>query len=101
MRIVFDASKIKMEYYNDNNDDIISSLPFSQKEKYSRNRNKTGYNVFQSWFYHDWKSYNNNKKKKLLEAYKVWKLESFDDDDDESVMSDVPIHSADTIRLCA
>lgn len=77
----------------------ITSLPISNKEKFSRNRNKSGYNVYQSWFYHDWHQYSSEKKKELLCQYGIHNVNDYDDDD--SITSDPPITPIHVLRLCA
>jgi hypothetical protein len=74
-------------------------LPFSKKEILARNRTKTGYNVYQSWFYHDWKLCSDDEQRGALIQYSVHSGEEYDDED--SVISDPAITAVDVLRLCA
>ena len=78
---------------------IEAALPFSTKELYARNRNKSGYNVYKSWFYHDWSTLCRDAKKELLVEHRVHTEEEYDEDD--SIKSDPAITTQDVLRICA
>jgi hypothetical protein len=76
----------------------ILGLQHSQKELYSRNRKKSGYSVYMSWFYHDFNNMCTERKKHCMIESGIHHENWYDDDD--SIMSDPPITTAQTMRLC-
>ena len=77
----------------------ILSLLISNKERNARNRSKSGYNIYQSWFYHDWHLLSETEKIHLLLQFEIH--QNFDYNDDDSLDSNPPITSIDMTRLCA
>jgi hypothetical protein len=84
---------------NDRNQQDILSLSFSQKEKLSRNRKKSGFNVYQSWFYSDWQTSTLEQRQNLLFQYRIHDPSQYNDDD--SVISDPVIESTHILQACA
>ena len=76
----------------------VMNLHHSQKEILSRNRKKTGYNVFQSWFYHDWNTLDHEERRNVLVSANIHHEHEYNDDD--SLVSDPPIEVGDITRLC-
>ena len=89
---------------NRSNPNNIALLPLSHKERHARNRNKSGYHIYQSWFYHDWKMCTPAKKLVLIESYNIHppkkQPKNEDVDDDDSIVSDEPVSAVDATRLC-
>eukprot|EP00957_Ditylum_brightwellii_P092561 7048700-Ditylum_brightwellii.AAC.1 len=57
----------------DNRDALnIGSFPFSDKEKVNQGRRRTGYNVFVSWYFVDFKMPDEEEKERLLFLSGVW-----------------------------
>ena len=77
----------------------VMQLQPTERELLSRNRHKTGYNVFQSCFYHDWNMLSAEEKKVALIHTNIHSILGHDDED--SVVSDPPITRGDQARLCA
>ena len=83
---------------NERSPNGILSLQQSQKELYARNRNKSGYAVYMSWFYHDFGHMSAEMKKECMIEEGLHHADDYDDDD--SIMSDPPITTSHTMRLC-
>ena len=58
-----------------------------------------GYAVYMSWFYHDFGSVATEKKEEYMIEGGMHHVDDYDDDDD-SIMSDPPITTSHTMRLC-
>ena len=76
----------------------ILYLQHSQKELNARNRKKSGYAVYMSWFYHDFGNMSTEEKKECMIEEGLHHADDYDDDD--SIMSDPPITTSHTMRLC-
>ena len=76
----------------------VKQLQPTQRDILSRHRHKTGYNVFQSCFYHDWNMLSAEEKKVVLISTNIHSVLGYDDED--SVVSDPPITGGDQARLC-
>jgi hypothetical protein len=88
--------KAKNKNMNRQHQDVHPNiLTFSKKEILARNRNKTGYNVYELWFYHDWKLCNDEEQRGALIQYNVHSEEEYDDED--FVISDPAITAVDVL----
>ena len=76
----------------------VMALPHSQKELTARNRNKSGYAVYMSWFYHDFYAVSTEVRRDILSVRQIHDDRQYDDDD--SCVSDPPITSGHSMRLC-
>jgi hypothetical protein len=79
----------------------IIQIPHSKKEIQSSNRNKTGYNVFLSWFFHDFNIMDEDEQKHLLCINNIHQYEEYQAHEEDSVISRPRATTIDIIRLAA
>jgi hypothetical protein len=79
----------------------IIQIPHSKKELHSCNRNKTGYNVYISWFFHDFNIMDEEEQKHLLCINNIHQYEEYEAHEEDSIMSKPKATTIDIIRLAA
>ena len=79
----------------------ILGLDYSDKELYSRNRNKTGYNIYVSFYFSDFKGLDYETKKSVLCDAEIHDISEYDLHEEDSVVS-VPLATTiDVMRIAA
>ena len=81
-------------------DSIVTLLP-TTKERYSRNRNKNGYNVYVGLYFKDFNELNEDKKMELLCEASIHSYVEYEASDNDSVISRPEASTIDIIKLAA
>ena len=82
----------------------IQQHPITEKERNHHSRNRVGYHVYLSSFFHYFTALSYEEKRKILIEYHVWKRNDFIDDSDEeedSVFTPIHPRASDVMKVAA